>query len=176
MLEDKLLVRRFKCGRRDAFRAIYEKYASDLLTLAANLLGEGNAAEDVVQDVFISFVKSAERFHLRGSLRGYLAICVANRSRDYIRRKKRQPAYISRRVAGGGPASSPLPRPYQPGRLKRLCIQEKTQGMARTASISVSCGLRATGREPICRRAISSMGVTARQKLSKPGVSKTNPR
>jgi RNA polymerase sigma-70 factor (ECF subfamily) len=90
MLEDRLLLWRFRCGSRDAFRLIYEKYAADLLTLAANLSGDSSAAEDVLQDVFVSFVKSVGQFHLRGSLKGYLATCVANRSRDYIRKKKRQ--------------------------------------------------------------------------------------
>jgi RNA polymerase sigma-70 factor (ECF subfamily) len=90
MLEDRLLLWRFKSGSRDAFRLIYEKYAADLLTLAANLLGDGSAAEDIVQDVFISFVKSVEQFRLRGSLKSYLATCVANKARDYIRKKKRQ--------------------------------------------------------------------------------------
>ena len=92
MLEDRLLLWRFKCGSRDAFRAIYEKYAADLLTLAANLLYDSSAAEDIVQEVFISFVKSVDQFRLRGSLKGYLSTCVANRARDYIRRKKRRPS------------------------------------------------------------------------------------
>jgi RNA polymerase sigma-70 factor (ECF subfamily) len=90
MLEDRILVRKFKSGSRDAIQRIYEKYESDLLTLAANLLGEPNAAEDVVQDVFISFVQSADRFRLKGSLKAYLATCVANRARDYLRKKRRQ--------------------------------------------------------------------------------------
>ncbi len=60
MLEDRLLLWKFKRGSRDAFRLIYEKYADDLLTLAANLLGDKVGAEDVVQDVFISFVQSVE--------------------------------------------------------------------------------------------------------------------
>ncbi len=91
MLEDRLLLWRFKCGSRDAFGAIYDKYAGDLLTLAANLLGNGSTAEDVVQEVFISFVKSVDEFRLRGSLKSYLSTCVANRARDYIRQKKRRP-------------------------------------------------------------------------------------
>ena len=90
MLEDRLLLWKFKCGNRDAFRLIYKKYAGDLLTLAANLLNDKADAEDVVQDVFISFVQSVEKFRLTGSLKGYLATCVANRSRDHIRRNKRR--------------------------------------------------------------------------------------
>ncbi len=90
MLEDRLLLWKFKRGSRDAFRLIYEKYIGDLLTLAANLLNDKADAEDVVQDVFISFVQSAEKFRLTGSLKGYLATCVTNRSRDYIRKNKRR--------------------------------------------------------------------------------------
>jgi len=90
MLEERLLLWKFKHGSKDAFRVIYEKYADDLLTLAANLLNDTVGAEDVVQDVFISFVQSVAKFRLRGSLKGYLATCVANRARDYIRGKKRR--------------------------------------------------------------------------------------
>jgi len=90
MLEDRLLLWKFKCGSKDAFRAIYEKYAENLLTLAANLLDDKVGAEDVVQDVLISFVGSVDKFRLTGTLKGYLATCVANRSRDYIRRNTRQ--------------------------------------------------------------------------------------
>jgi RNA polymerase sigma-70 factor (ECF subfamily) len=92
MLEDRLLIWRFKSGSTEAFRRIYEKYIDDLLTLATNLLSDSAAAEDVVQDVFISFVQSVDKFHLTGSLKSYLATCVANRSRDYLRRRHRQQA------------------------------------------------------------------------------------
>jgi RNA polymerase sigma-70 factor (ECF subfamily) len=89
MLEDRLLVWRFKGGSKDALRAIYEKYADDLVTLAANLLNDKIGAEDVVQDVFISFAESVDKFRLTGSLKGFLAKCVANRSRDCIRKRNR---------------------------------------------------------------------------------------
>ena len=90
MIEDIVLLWKYKRGSKDALRHIYEKYRSDLLTLAVNLLGDTNSAEDVVQDVFVSFVQSVEKFRLTGSLKGYLATCVANRSRDCIRKMQRQ--------------------------------------------------------------------------------------
>lgn len=90
MLESRLLIWRLKSGSKEALRRIYEKYEGDLLTLAANLLVDVSAAEDVVQDVFTGFVQSIERFELRGSLKGYLATCVANRARDCLRKKQRQ--------------------------------------------------------------------------------------
>ena len=90
MLEDRWLLWKFRRGNRDAFRAIYDKYAEDLLTLAGNLLNDKVGAEDIVQDAFIALAESIETFRLTGSLKGYLATCVANRSRDQIRRNKRQ--------------------------------------------------------------------------------------
>jgi RNA polymerase sigma-70 factor (ECF subfamily) len=73
-----------------AFQRIYEKYESDLRTLAANLLDDKAAAEDVVHDVFVSFLKIVDRLELRSSLAGYLKTSVANRARDYLRKRLRQ--------------------------------------------------------------------------------------
>ena len=99
MLEDRLLLWKFKHGSRDAFRVIYEKYAGDMLTLAGNLLDDKVGAEDIVQDVFIKLVESVETFRLTGSLKSYLATCVANRSRDYIRKRIRQQNAMAKQAA-----------------------------------------------------------------------------
>ena len=90
MIEDRLLIWRCKQGSRSAFRRIYEKYEGDLRILAANLLDDKTAAEDVVHDVFISLLRVADRFELRSSLAGYLKTSVANRARDYRRKKRPQ--------------------------------------------------------------------------------------
>ncbi len=90
MLEDKVLLWKFKKSGKDALRVIYDKYAGDLLNLAANLLSDSSAAEDVVQDVFITLAQSADKIELRENLKGYLLTCVANRSHDYGRRNVRQ--------------------------------------------------------------------------------------
>jgi len=81
MLEDRLLVWKFNRGDIGALRDVYEKYKDDLVTLAAALLTDVSSAEDVVHDVFVSFIESSRKFRLTGSLKGYLAICVANRAR-----------------------------------------------------------------------------------------------
>ena len=82
MLEDKLLIRRFKQGSESAFNRIYEKYKNYLLTLATALLHDVSVAEDIVHDVFVTFAKSMEKFELTGSLKSYLAVCVINRARN----------------------------------------------------------------------------------------------
>jgi RNA polymerase sigma-70 factor (ECF subfamily) len=89
-MEDKFLVLRCKRGSRDALGRIYQKYKSDLLILAMALLNEKSAAEDVVHDVFITFVQSLEKFRLTGTLKGYLLTCVANRARNVNKAKHHQ--------------------------------------------------------------------------------------
>ena len=121
MVEDRLLVWRFKRGSADALRTIYQKYADELLSLACNLLDEKAAAEDVVQDVFVTFVASVSKFHLTGSLKGYLATCVANRCRDYRRRNKRRQATTAARAEGATPdAKSPIQLMICSEELKKL--------------------------------------------------------
>jgi RNA polymerase sigma factor (sigma-70 family) len=88
MLEDRYLVWRLKRGSAQALCGIYNRYESDLLTLATSLLGRAGYAEDVLQDVFVKFIESIDTFELTGSLKGYLAKCVANRARDYLRRNR----------------------------------------------------------------------------------------
>ena len=89
MLEDKLLIRKLKHGRQDALCRIYEKYRDDLLRIAAGLLSEKSDAEDVVHEVFLTFIKNISQFTLTGSLKGYLATCTVNGVRNIHRRNSR---------------------------------------------------------------------------------------
>jgi RNA polymerase sigma factor (sigma-70 family) len=90
MIEDRLLIWKFRHGSRDALRRIYEKYVAFLVTLATALSNDVNTAEDIVHDSFVAFAQSADRIKLDGSLRSYLATCVANRVRDEMRTRRRQ--------------------------------------------------------------------------------------
>ncbi|HUT46751.1 MAG TPA: sigma-70 family RNA polymerase sigma factor [Sedimentisphaerales bacterium] len=89
-MEDKLLVLRCKRGSTEALGRIYEKYKTDMLVLAMALLNDKSAAEDVMHDVFLSFVMNIEKFGLTGSLKGYLLTCTANRARNLNKAKHRQ--------------------------------------------------------------------------------------
>jgi RNA polymerase sigma factor (sigma-70 family) len=82
-MEDQLLVFQCKRGSREALTRIYEKYRTDLLLLAMGLLNDKAAAEDIVHDVFVSFVRSLDGFRLTGSLKGFLLTCTANHARNW---------------------------------------------------------------------------------------------
>lgn len=90
MLEDKVLIWKFKGGSGEALCRIYQKYKKDLLRLATILLNDAGDAEDVVHDVFLSLAQSAERLRLSGSLKSYLLTCVANRARNWNRLHQRR--------------------------------------------------------------------------------------
>ena len=89
-MEDKQLVLKCKRGASDALERIYLKYKADLLILAMALLNDKSDAEDVLHDVFVTFVQSLEKFRLTGSLKGYLMTCVANRARNTNKAKHHQ--------------------------------------------------------------------------------------
>lgn len=113
LLEDKLLIRRFNSGDTEALRCIYEKYRSELLGVAGALLNEAGAVEDVLHDVFVDFSSQAGRFELRGSLKGYLAICIANRSRN-VNRQDKQISF--EQVVESVPRASGQPDPLETAR------------------------------------------------------------
>jgi RNA polymerase sigma-70 factor (ECF subfamily) len=69
----------------EALRRIYEKYKPDLISVAKAMLNDSAAVEDVLHDVFVRFASQTGRFRLKGSLKGYLAICVANHARNLNR-------------------------------------------------------------------------------------------
>lgn len=92
MIEDRVLVWRFNRGDPAALCRIYEKHRAGLLKVAAALLHDRSGIEDVLHDVFVAFAQTTGRFRLKGSLQGYLSICVANRARDLNRTRGRRSA------------------------------------------------------------------------------------
>jgi len=92
MTNEEQLIQDLKAGDREAMRLLYESHKDGLFTLAKGLLDDASAAEDVVHDVFVSFVESLQKYHVNGSLRAYLATSVANRARDRLRAVKRHEA------------------------------------------------------------------------------------
>ena len=83
------LVERSKGRDLSAFNQIVERYQSHVFNLAARILGDRSAAEDVAQETFISAFRAIDRFR-GGSLCGWLLRIASNRSYDSIRSTKRR--------------------------------------------------------------------------------------
>ena len=120
-MDDKLLIWQFNRGRSEALHRIYEKYKHDLVTLAASLLTDLGLAEDVVHDVFIGFIRSAGKFRLTGSLKGYLCTCVANAARNYNKaQRRRRHMGLEDAMPFGSEANSPVSQVVLDEEFKRL--------------------------------------------------------
>ncbi len=73
------------CDER-AIAALYDRYGGIAFGLAYRIVGERNAAEDVVQDVFLSVWRRAASFEVgRGSVRTWVLSIVHHRSIDRLR-------------------------------------------------------------------------------------------
>jgi RNA polymerase sigma factor (sigma-70 family) len=122
LIEDKLLVQRCKRGSAEALCRIYEKYKNDLMVLAVALLNDTSAAEDVVHDVFVSFVQALEDFQLTGTIKGYLATCVANRARNVNRLRQNHTVALD----DADPVGADSNEPYQ-----AIACNEQLQQLSR---------------------------------------------
>jgi RNA polymerase sigma-70 factor (ECF subfamily) len=87
MSEDKHLLKLLRHGDRHALRRLYEKYRTDLFTVALSLIHDIHEAEDCLQDVFVRLAEGAAEMEIRRNLKGYLISSVANRARDRLRNK-----------------------------------------------------------------------------------------
>ena len=120
MLEDKLLIWKFKRGSSDALRRIYEKYKNDLLGLTIALLNNRADAEDVVHDVFVSFAEFAGRLELRGSLKSYLSTSIANRVRNLSKTRQRHEVRLDEVGAVGSNSDGPVRSAISAEEAKRI--------------------------------------------------------
>ena len=82
MLRDVLLIWKFRSGDSQALARIYEDHRQNLLRIAAGLLNQTSAAEDIVHDVFVQLAQAPEKVRLQGNLCSFLATCVVNRVRN----------------------------------------------------------------------------------------------
>jgi RNA polymerase sigma-70 factor (ECF subfamily) len=73
-------------GRPEAVEILYGRYGALAYTLAHRILRDQHAAEDVVQDAFLSLWRHARTYSAaRGSLRSWLCAIVRNRAIDRTR-------------------------------------------------------------------------------------------
>jgi RNA polymerase sigma-70 factor (ECF subfamily) len=100
---DEQLVADYVSGDREALRALIVRYELDLMRFLTRLMGDRDAAEDAFQETFLQFHHSAKRFDTSRRLKPWLFTIAANKARDAIRRRSRQPQLtLTRPVAGEG--------------------------------------------------------------------------
>src|SRR4249919_2808069 len=89
-VDDLELHRRLSAGDRDAFDALYHRYAPTAYGLAYRLTGQQMLAQDVVHDAFMALWRAPEAFDpARGAFRTFFLSLVHHRAVDTVRREER---------------------------------------------------------------------------------------
>lgn len=83
-MQDDELVRRVALGDRDAFAALYDRHSALVYGVARRMLGDGPAAEDVTQSVFLQVWSRPEAFR-GGNFAGWLVRVARNACLDLLR-------------------------------------------------------------------------------------------
>ncbi|MBM2809916.1 MAG: sigma-70 family polymerase sigma factor [Chloroflexi bacterium] len=88
-VSDQALMERVVSRDPSALDVLYERYARAVYSLVYRILGDGSAAEDVVQEVFLKLWKQPESYNAeRGALGSWLLSVAHNRAIDQLRRRK----------------------------------------------------------------------------------------
>jgi len=86
-LADEDLMQLVRRGDAQAFEVVYERHCNAAFSLAYRMCGTRAAAEDVVQEAFLSLWRSGARYdRARGSVRTWVLGIVHNRAIDSLRR------------------------------------------------------------------------------------------
>jgi RNA polymerase sigma-70 factor (ECF subfamily) len=88
-IHDAALLRRAQQGDADAFAVLYDRHAAAATRVAMRILAAA-AAEDVVQEAFLTLWRAHGYDAEQGNVRSYLLAIVHNRSIDRIRRDARR--------------------------------------------------------------------------------------
>jgi RNA polymerase sigma-70 factor (ECF subfamily) len=87
LFADEELMQLMRQGDARAFEVIYERHATAAFSLAYRMTGRRPAAEDVVQEAFLSLWRSGARYdRTRGSVRTWVLGIVHHRAIDALRR------------------------------------------------------------------------------------------
>jgi len=83
---DERLAVRLRQGDEQAFKAIYDRFAAELIAYAGARLFRLEDARDIVQDVFVKLWQDRRSLQVHVHLSGYLYTATRNRVIDHIRR------------------------------------------------------------------------------------------
>ena len=90
MSSDKQLIRAIKGGDTKSFEKLFERYYDRYFSFAGALLNDADAAEDVLQNVFLKLWIGRDRLDENRSVENYLLVSVRNEIFDYLRLKYNQ--------------------------------------------------------------------------------------
>ena len=95
---DSILLEELRKDSHFAFSAIYDKYWQGLYNAAYNLLGEQEACDDLIQEIFIWLWENRNK-HITDSLKPYLHAAVRYKVANLIRHGKIKDEYLEKTLS-----------------------------------------------------------------------------
>jgi RNA polymerase sigma-70 factor (ECF subfamily) len=90
------LVRSLRAGQQKALEVIYDRYIGLVYSVAYKVLGNSQEAEDLTQDIFVTFWQQDSFDPSRGSLKSFLGLLTRSRAVDKIRRRNTTNSFLER--------------------------------------------------------------------------------
>jgi RNA polymerase sigma-70 factor (ECF subfamily) len=88
---ESVLVTRVRSGDEKAMAELYDRLSPVVYGIALRVLGNTDAAEDILQEVFLQLWRTPDAFDpARGSLAAWLAMISRNRALDALRKRRPQ--------------------------------------------------------------------------------------
>jgi len=88
---DDVLLKRSSKGDEEAFTELYRRYQAQIYRFALRMTGNAWAAEEIVQDVFMTLVREPKKYDpSRGALGAFLHGVARNRVMKHLERKPRE--------------------------------------------------------------------------------------
>ena len=105
---DDVLLRRARKGDEEAFTHLYRRHQGQLYRFALRMSGSPWAAEEIVQDVFMTLMRDPQKYDsARGSLGAFLYGVTRNRVLKHLERLPREVSLEESVENGSGPAIVP---------------------------------------------------------------------
>jgi RNA polymerase sigma-70 factor, ECF subfamily len=100
---DDVLLRRASRGDEEAFTQVYRRHQAAIYRFALRMTGSAWAAEEIVQDVFMTLVRDPQKYDARlGTVSGFLYGVARNRVFKHRERLPREVALEERNEDGSG--------------------------------------------------------------------------
>jgi RNA polymerase sigma-70 factor (ECF subfamily) len=101
---DDVLLRRAAKGDEDAFTFLYRRHQAAICRFALRMTGNAWAAEEIVQDVFMTLMRDPKKYDpARGALGAFLYGIARNRVMKHLERLPREVSLQEKHDDGSGP-------------------------------------------------------------------------
>jgi len=163
---DALLAARVAAGDDRALADAFDRLAPSVYGGALRVLGNGSAAQDVVQDVFVQLWSHPDRYDpAAGSLRTYMMVLARHRAvdvmRSELRRVARQEKHYRLTPADPPAAASDEVMAAETASVVRAAVQLLPDGQRQVVELAYFKGMT-------CREVANAMGIpegTAKSRL-----------